>query len=164
MEMKRGTDGVIGHQQVWESCDGKRQKVKRKCRGERVKEEMGREAVASATAASVFFFVLYQNLLYTCTRRRTYTCSRPPSSSVLSSPSFSSAVVQSSKFCRRILRRLQAFCDGSGSTGCTSEWMVWCHEGSQSLKSCHPTNDGAAVLVSGFLSTSLINTVQRAQV
>lgn len=36
MWTERGTDGVRGHQQVWDSCDGKRQKVKGKCWRERV--------------------------------------------------------------------------------------------------------------------------------
>lgn len=40
-KIRTGTDGVIGHQQVRDRCDDKRQKVKRKCRGERVKEERG---------------------------------------------------------------------------------------------------------------------------
>lgn len=54
---KKGTDGVRGHQLVRESCNGKRQTVKRKCRGERVKEERGERWLPRQQQPAFSFFI-----------------------------------------------------------------------------------------------------------
>lgn len=102
---KKGTDGVRGHQLVRESCNGKRQTVKRKCRGERVKEERGERWLPRQQQPAFSFFISpFCTHTDKQTHRYTYTCSPasllPPSSHLW-----------------------LVFCC-SGSTGCTFKQMV----------------------------------------